>query len=50
MAGLTICPLADAAVMPMRSFLGKFRPEFAALIQETAPVGPQTRWPRGEQE
>ncbi len=50
MAGLTICPLADAAVMPMRSFLNKFRPEFEALIQETAPVGPKTRWPRGEQE
>lgn len=50
MAGLTICPLSDAAVMPMRSFLAKFRPEFEALIQETAPVGPQSRWPRGEQE
>jgi len=50
MAGLTICPLADAAVMPMRSFLGKFRPEFEALIRETAVAGPQTRWPRGEQE
>jgi NADH-quinone oxidoreductase subunit F len=50
MAGLTICPLADAAVMPMRSFIDKFRPEFEALIQETAPAGPQTRWPRGEQE
>ena len=40
MVGLTICPLADAAVMPMRSFLDKFRPEFEALIQETAPAGP----------
>ncbi len=50
MAGLTICPLADAAVMPMRSFLAKFRPEFEALIQETAPAGPQSRWPRGERE
>ncbi len=50
MAGLTICPLADAAVMPMRSFIDKFRPEFEALIQETATTGPQTRWPRGEQE
>ena len=50
MAGLTICPLADAAVMPMRSFLDKFRPEFEALIQETASVGPSSRWPRGEQE
>ena len=50
MAGLTICPLADAAVMPMRSFLDKFRPEFEALIRETAPAGPTSRWPRGEQE
>lgn len=50
MEGLTICPLADAAVMPMRSFIDKFRPEFEALIQETATPGPQTRWPRGEQE
>ena len=50
MAGLTICPLSDAAVMPMRSFLAKFRPEFEALIQETAPAGPQSRWPRGERE
>jgi NADH-quinone oxidoreductase subunit F len=49
-AGLTICPLADAAVMPMRSFIDKFRPEFEALIQETAPVEPVSRWPRGEQE
>ncbi len=50
MAGLTICPLADAAVMPMRSFLDKFRPEFEALIQETATAGATSRWPRGEQE
>ncbi|PID78803.1 NADH-quinone oxidoreductase subunit F [bacterium DOLZORAL124_64_63] len=50
MMGLTICPLADAAVMPMRSFLDKFRPEFEALIQEKEPTGCQTRWPRGEQE
>ncbi len=50
MAGLTICPLSDAAVMPMRSFIDKFRPEFEALIQETAPVGKNSRWPRGEQE
>jgi len=50
MAGLTICPLSDAAVMPMRSFIAKFRPEFEALIQETATVGPSSRWPRGEQE
>jgi len=50
MAGLTICPLSDAAVMPMRSFMQKFRPEFEALIQETATIGNNSRWPRGEQE
>jgi len=50
MAGLTICPLSDAAAMPMRSFMSKFRPEFEALIQETATAGKTSRWPRGEQE
>ena len=49
MAGLTICPLADAAVMPMRSFLQKFRHEFAALIHETAAPGARSRWARGEE-
>jgi len=48
MAGLTICPLADAAVMPMRSFLQRFRPEFEALINETAAAGSASRWARGE--
>ncbi len=46
MAGLTICPLADAAVMPMRSFLHKFRDEFAARIHETEPATPASRWAR----
>jgi NADH-quinone oxidoreductase subunit F len=32
MAGTTICPLSDAAVMPARSFLTKFRDEFEALL------------------
>jgi NADH:ubiquinone oxidoreductase subunit F (NADH-binding) len=50
MAGLTICPLSDAAVMPMRSFLDKFRGEFEALIQDQAPVAASSRWPRGERE
>jgi NADH-quinone oxidoreductase subunit F len=50
MAGLTICPLADAAVMPMHSFLEKFRPEFEALIHETAAARPHSRWSRGERE
>ncbi len=46
MAGLTICPLADAAVMPMLSFLQKFRPEFEALIRESKPAAPSSRWAR----
>jgi NADH-quinone oxidoreductase subunit F len=50
MAGLTICPLADAAVMPMRSFLAKFRPEFEALVRETAAPRARSRWARGELE
>jgi len=48
MAGLTICALSDAAAMPMRSFIEKFRPEFEALIQETATAGNTSLWPRGE--
>jgi NADH-quinone oxidoreductase subunit F len=31
MEGKTICPLADADVMPIRSFVTKFRSEFASL-------------------
>ena len=31
MEGKTICPLADADVMPIRSFVTKFRGEFEAL-------------------
>jgi NADH-quinone oxidoreductase subunit F len=31
MEGKTICPLADADVMPIRSFLTKFRAEFEAM-------------------
>jgi NADH-quinone oxidoreductase subunit F len=48
MEGLTICPLADAAVMPMVSFLKRFRPEFEARIHETAAPGSPSRWARGE--
>ncbi len=48
MAGLTICPLSDAAVMPMRSFLQRFKPEFEALIHENATPGKVSRWARGE--
>ncbi|MEW6210887.1 MAG: NADH-quinone oxidoreductase subunit NuoF, partial [Acidobacteriota bacterium] len=33
MEGKTICPLADADVMPIRSFVTKFRSEFEALCQ-----------------
>ena len=32
MAGTTICVLADAAVMPARSFIEKFKSEFEALL------------------
>jgi NADH-quinone oxidoreductase subunit F len=48
MGGLTICPLADAAVMPMQSFLDKFRPEFEALIKEASVPAATSRWSRGE--
>ncbi len=30
--GMTICPLADAAVMPARTYVEKFREEFDAHI------------------
>jgi NADH-quinone oxidoreductase subunit F len=33
MEGKTICPLADADVMPIRSFITKFRQEFEALVR-----------------
>jgi NADH-quinone oxidoreductase subunit F len=33
MLGKTICPLADACVMPVQSFLKKFRHEFEAHLQ-----------------
>ncbi|MDO9693956.1 MAG: NADH-quinone oxidoreductase subunit NuoF [Candidatus Latescibacteria bacterium] len=46
MAGLTICPLADAAVMPMRSFLERFRPEFEALAAGRRETEPDSRWAR----
>jgi len=34
MEGKTICPLADADVMPIRSFVTKYRSEFEALCKE----------------
>jgi len=34
MEGKTICPLADADVMPIRSFVTKFRSEFEALCEK----------------
>lgn len=34
MIGNTICVLADAAVMPARSFISKFKDEFVALLPE----------------
>jgi NADH-quinone oxidoreductase subunit F len=33
MMGRTICPLADAAVMPAQSFIWKFRDEFEYHIK-----------------
>ncbi len=38
MQGTTICPLADAAAMPMRSFLEKFRDEFEHYIEHGRPL------------
>ncbi|MBP7146356.1 MAG: NADH-quinone oxidoreductase subunit NuoF [Acidobacteria bacterium] len=38
MGGTTICPLADAAAMPMRSFVAKFREEFDHYILHGRPV------------
>jgi len=46
MVGLTICPLSEAAVMPMQSFLKKFRPEFEALVQGRTEAGEASRWAR----
>lgn len=37
MNGTTICPLSDAAAMPIRSFLAKFREEFEHYIRHGAP-------------
>lgn len=34
MLGTTICVLSDAAAMPVRSFISKFRPEFEAHIRQ----------------
>jgi NADH-quinone oxidoreductase subunit F len=34
MMGTTICALSDAAAMPVRSFLQKFRKEFEYHVQE----------------
>jgi NADH-quinone oxidoreductase subunit F len=34
MKGRTICPLSDAAAMPVESYIQRFREEFAAHIQE----------------
>lgn len=38
--GTTICPLGDAAALPVHSFVQKFRPEFQAhLAQRRCPFG-----------
>jgi NADH:ubiquinone oxidoreductase subunit F (NADH-binding) len=34
MKALTICPLSDAAAMPIESYVQKFCDEFASHIQE----------------
>jgi NADH-quinone oxidoreductase subunit F len=31
--GYTICPLGDAAALPVMSFINKFRDEFEAQVQ-----------------
>jgi NADH-quinone oxidoreductase subunit F len=38
MQGTTICPLADAAAMPCRSFVKKFRDEFEHYIRNGRPI------------
>ena len=41
MRGRTICVLADAAAMPMQSYIKHFRPEFEARLKEKAAVDRQ---------
>jgi NADH-quinone oxidoreductase subunit F len=43
MEGKTICALADADAMPIRSFITKFRSEFESLIDKSKPSQPR-RW------
>ena len=38
MQGTTICPLADAAAMPCRAFVAKFRDEFEHYIEHGRPL------------
>ncbi len=38
MGGTTICALSDAAAMPVRSFLAKFKPEFEHYIRHGKPL------------
>ena len=44
MSGITICPLADAAAGPVRSFIPKFRAEFEQYIRERKERRPDP-WP-----
>ena len=44
MSGNTICPLADAAAGPVKSFIGKFRAEFEQYIRERKERRPDP-WP-----
>ena len=38
MGGTTICALSDAAAMPVRSFIAKFKPEFEHYIRHGKPI------------
>jgi NADH-quinone oxidoreductase subunit F len=40
MSGATICFLAESLVMPIRSFLKHFRPEFEAFVRKAETVAP----------
>ena len=54
MAGMTICPLADALAMPIVSYLKKFSAEFVAHLSGGCPAAPvaaapahQVQWEDG---
>lgn len=48
MIGTTICPLGDAAAMPVQAFLARFRTEFEAhILQGKCPFGARFELPSG---